>query len=498
MTITEVTSQPTDAERFSHILEVQRAAYLRDGAPSLAARRSDLHNLKAALIARRSAIEEAINTDFGHRSRHETAMMEIVGVVQGIDYLQRNLRRFMRPTRRHIALPLRFGTNRVEYQPLGVVGVISPWNYPVNLSLMPVVTAIAAGNRVMLKPSKLTPATNAVLASMLSEVFPPEQVTIVSGDGSAFSSLPFDHLVFTGSTEVGRAVMKAASENLVPVTLELGGKSPTIVAKGHVRDQTVSDIVFGKRPYPRGTDHRGRAPARRSDPPPAHPRTDRRARRHRRHAHRPRGDLRPHPPDLPLPRHRRRHQLRQRTTTTTRALLLRQRRPRPAQSPRPHDLRQRHHHARRAGRPSLRRRRRERDGQIPRDRGLPNAQPPQGHPRARSLERHPPPVCPLRQACRGSSRFLPSITGTLSRRGPSQPGEDGVAGRPDPPHGQNCPSGVLGFRPNTARCFPGVSPGFQGLARVAAGSLLAAPQSATPGPYTGHGVPPRKAGRVPV
>ncbi|SDM42928.1 coniferyl-aldehyde dehydrogenase [Streptomyces sp. cf386] len=127
-----------------------------------------------------------------------------------------------------------------------MVGVISPWTYPVNLSLMPVVTAIAAGNRVMLKPSKLTPATNAVLASMLSELFPPEQVTIVSGDGSAFSSLPFDHLVFTGSTEVGRAVMKAASDNLVPVTLELGGKSPTIVAKGHIRDQAVSDIVFGK------------------------------------------------------------------------------------------------------------------------------------------------------------------------------------------------------------------------------------------------------------
>ncbi|MET7339548.1 coniferyl aldehyde dehydrogenase [Nonomuraea sp. NPDC005650] len=246
MTTTDVTTQPTDAERFQHILQVQRAAYLRDGAPSLAARRSDLARFKAALIARRGAIEEAINTDFGHRSRHETAMMEIVGVVQGIDYLQRNLRRFMRPTRRHIELLLRFGSNRIEYQPLGVVGVISPWNYPVNLSLMPVVTAIAAGNRVMLKPSKLTPATNAVLASMLAELFPPEQVTMVSGDGSAFSGLPFDHLVFTGSTEVGRAVMKAASENLVPVTLELGGKSPTIVAKGHVTDQAVADIVFGK------------------------------------------------------------------------------------------------------------------------------------------------------------------------------------------------------------------------------------------------------------
>jgi coniferyl-aldehyde dehydrogenase len=236
----------SDRERFGDILGVQRAAYLRDGAPSLAKRRSDLKKFKAAMLARRSAIEEAINTDFGHRSRHETAMMEILGVVQSIDYLERNLRRFMRPTRRHVALDMRFGTNRIEYQPLGVVGVISPWNYPVNLSLMPVVTAIAAGNRVMLKPSKLTPATNAVLASMLSELFPEEQVAIVSGDGSAFSSLPFDHLVFTGSTAVGRAAMKAASENLVPVTLELGGKSPTIVAKGRVQDRTVSAIVWGK------------------------------------------------------------------------------------------------------------------------------------------------------------------------------------------------------------------------------------------------------------
>jgi len=138
------------------------------------------------------------------------------------------------------------GSNHVEYQPLGVVGVISPWNYPVNLSLMPVVTAIAAGNRVMLKPSNFAPATNAVLASVISEIFSEDRVAVVEGDGAAFSGLPFDHLVFTGSSAVGRLVMKAASDNLVPVTLELGGKSPTIVAKGHVRDRTVSSIVFGK------------------------------------------------------------------------------------------------------------------------------------------------------------------------------------------------------------------------------------------------------------
>jgi len=246
MTLAPTTSALTDHERFAEILAAQRSAFLRAGAPSLEARRSDLKKLKAALTERRGEIEAAINADFGNRSRHETALMEIAGVVLGIDYLERHLPKFMRASRRHVALHMRMGSSRVEYQPLGVVGVISPWNYPVNLSLMPVVTAIAAGNRVMLKPSNFSPATNAVLASMIGEIFSEDQVTVVEGDGPAFSSLPFDHLVFTGSSAVGRAVMKAASENLVPVTLELGGKSPTIIAKGHVHDRAVSSIVFGK------------------------------------------------------------------------------------------------------------------------------------------------------------------------------------------------------------------------------------------------------------
>ena len=235
-----------DADHLGGLLARQRVAFLRDGAPSLVRRRTDLTKLKHALIDRRAALEAAIAADFGHRAHQETAIMEIYGLVGGIDYLRRNLHRFMQPQRRHISLHLQLGRARVEYQPLGVVGVISPWNYPIHLSLMPVVTAIAAGNRVMLKPSKLTPSTNAVLASMLGELFSEDQVVLVEGDGAAFSSLPFDHLVFTGSTIVGRAVMKAASENLVPVTLELGGKSPTIVAKGSVQDSAVSDIVWGK------------------------------------------------------------------------------------------------------------------------------------------------------------------------------------------------------------------------------------------------------------
>ena len=236
----------SEAEDLYTILAKQRNGFLNDGAPTLEQRRADLKKIKLALIARRNEIEEAINADFGHRSRHESAVVEILGVVEGIKYLSRNLKKFMKPSRRSVALHFKLGNARIEYQPLGVVGVIAPWNYPINLSLMPVVTAIAAGNRVMLKPSKFTPATNAVIASMFKEIFPIEQVTLVYGDGATFSKLPFDHLVFTGSTAVGRSVMKAASENLVPVTLELGGKSPVIISKGYSLEKATKRIVFGK------------------------------------------------------------------------------------------------------------------------------------------------------------------------------------------------------------------------------------------------------------
>jgi coniferyl-aldehyde dehydrogenase len=244
--MTTSTKSDVDIERFTAVLETQRAAYRRDGAPSLERRQRDLRRLRAAMIDHRADIETAIDLDFHGRSRHESALMEVFGVVTGIDYLHKNLRKLMKPGRRGIDVSLLLGHNWVEYQPLGVVGVISPWNYPVNLALMPVVTAIAAGNRVMLKPSKFTPATNAVIKTIFAESFPPDQVALTEGDGQAFSTLPFDHLVFTGSTAVGKSVMRAASENLVPVTLELGGKSPTIVSRGHATEKTVERIVFGK------------------------------------------------------------------------------------------------------------------------------------------------------------------------------------------------------------------------------------------------------------
>ena len=150
----------TRPEALAVLLARQRAAFLRDGPPSLAERRANLKKLRAAVLARRADLEAALDADFGHRSRHETAIMEMLALTWGIDYLHKNLRRFMRRERRRVALPMRFARAHVEYQPLGVVGIVAPWNYPLSLALMPLATALAAGNRAMIKPSELTPATS--------------------------------------------------------------------------------------------------------------------------------------------------------------------------------------------------------------------------------------------------------------------------------------------------------------------------------------------------
>ncbi|WP_113266026.1 coniferyl aldehyde dehydrogenase [Agrobacterium cavarae] len=231
------------------LLGKQRHAFLQDGPPSLDERKADLKALRNIVRSYRSRIEQAVDADFGGRSPNETALIEIVGVVQAIDYLNRNLKRFMKPQRRHVGALFQHGRAWVEYQPLGVIGILSPWNYPLLLTMVPLATALAAGNRAMLKPSELTPETSALMKTMLAEAFPEEKVAVVLGDasiGAEFSGSPFDHLFFTGSTDVGRQVIRAASENLVPVTLELGGKSPTIILPGHVIPRKVTSIVFGK------------------------------------------------------------------------------------------------------------------------------------------------------------------------------------------------------------------------------------------------------------
>ena len=231
------------------MLARQRAAFLRDGPPPLAQRRSDLMKLKNALREHLEGFVAAINTDFGHRSRQETSLFDLVSVVEGINFLHRNLRRWMQPERRRVGLSFLPASNRVLYQPLGVVGIISPWNYPVALALMPLATALAAGNRAMIKPSEQTPQTSALIKSVLGKVFAEDQVAIVTGDtsvGIEFSRLPFDHLLFTGSTPVGRSIMRAASDNLVPVTLELGGNSPVIVERGSSLGTAARRIAYGK------------------------------------------------------------------------------------------------------------------------------------------------------------------------------------------------------------------------------------------------------------
>jgi coniferyl-aldehyde dehydrogenase len=230
-------------------LDIQRAAFLKEGPPSIAQRLSNLNKLRSAVLSHKTQFEDALVADFGNRSRHETAIMEIMVVIQGIDYLKSNLRKFMRPQRRHVPMNFQPARAYVTYQPLGVIGIMAPWNYPVALSLMPLATAIAAGNRAMIKPSEITPTTSDLMEKILLETFPINEVAVFQGDtsvGIEFSKLPFDHLFFTGSTQVGRHVMKAASENLVPVTLELGGKSPVLVSPSHPIEHAAKQVAQGK------------------------------------------------------------------------------------------------------------------------------------------------------------------------------------------------------------------------------------------------------------
>jgi coniferyl-aldehyde dehydrogenase len=231
------------------IFDAQRQAFLRAGAPSLHERREDLKKLADAIGRSRERLMAAISADFGHRSRHETELGELFPAQSAIRHTLAHLARWMRPKRVAVGLELLPAGARIHYQPVGVVGIISPWNYPFNLAIVPLVTALAAGNRVMLKPSELTPRTSDFLAELLAGLFPTEQIaTIVGGPdtGQAFARLPFDHLFYTGSTNVGRLVMQAAADNLTPVTLELGGKSPCIVGEDAALASATESIVHGK------------------------------------------------------------------------------------------------------------------------------------------------------------------------------------------------------------------------------------------------------------
>ena len=238
-----------DARTLTEAFEALRGGYARDRAPDRAWRVDKLTALEHMVRNNVDALADAISKDFGNRSRHETRLIEIFPSLEGIRYARRNVRKWMRPESRHASMWFRPGRASVVYQPLGVVGIIVPWNYPVFLGLGPMAAALAAGNRVMLKMSEHTPETSALFARLIAQRFAPDEVAVILGDaevGKAFSGLPFDHLLFTGSTQIGRHVMVEAAAHLTPVTLELGGKSPAIVGPGYPIEHAATRIMSGK------------------------------------------------------------------------------------------------------------------------------------------------------------------------------------------------------------------------------------------------------------
>jgi len=227
----------------------QKSYFQKNTYPSYQQRIDDLRKLKRVLIDNEHAFIEAMSKDFGHRSVDDSKLGDILGTVMGINYTIKRLKRWMKAEKKHVGLLFQPAKARVIFQPKGVIGIIAPWNYPVFLSFGPLTAALAAGNVAMIKMSEFTPNTTALLAELMSRYFSKEQVAVVSGDAkmaATFSNLAFDHLFFTGSTAVGKLVMKSAAENLVPVTLELGGKSPTIIDNEVDINTAVERLILGK------------------------------------------------------------------------------------------------------------------------------------------------------------------------------------------------------------------------------------------------------------
>ena len=226
-----------------------RLAARAEPAPDLAVRRRRLRGLEALLHDHMDEFAAAIAADFGHRSPHETRLLEMFPSLEAIRHAHRHVGRWMRPAGRPVSLWFQPARAEVRPQPLGCVGIVAPWNYPVFLTAGPLAAAFAAGNRALVKLSEFTPATAALMARLAPAYFAADELAVVEGDAEvarAFARLPFDHLLFTGSTAVGRQVMGAAAENLTPLTLELGGKSPAIVAPGYPLAKAAERILVGK------------------------------------------------------------------------------------------------------------------------------------------------------------------------------------------------------------------------------------------------------------
>lgn len=232
-------------------LDSQRSAYLAEGTVSADTRIDRLDRGIAALVKYQDKLVEALNEDFSCRPREVSLLTDVGAGIAPMKHARKHLRKWMKAEKRPTLFPLNLlgGRSRIEYQPLGVVGIIAPWNFPVNMVFSPLAGVLAAGNRAMIKPSEFTPATSAILCEMIAETYDSSEVAIFAGGpevGQAFSGLAFDHMLFTGATSVARHIMAAASRNLVPVTLELGGKSPVIISRSADIEKTLGRIMVGK------------------------------------------------------------------------------------------------------------------------------------------------------------------------------------------------------------------------------------------------------------
>ncbi|MEC7970226.1 MAG: coniferyl aldehyde dehydrogenase [Pseudomonadota bacterium] len=244
--------EETSQSQMQSILDRQRAAYLAEGIVTSETRIDRLERAVRVVKKHQKAFVQAMNEDFGHRSEHQSLFTDVASSIGPLRHAQQNLKRWQKKDKRKVTpgiLALLGAKAWVEYQPLGVVGVISPWNFPVNLTFTPLAGVLSAGNRCMIKPSEYTPATSAAMAAGFAEEFDEEEIAVITGGpqtGADFSGLAFDHLLFTGATSVAKHVMRAASENLVPVTLELGGKSPVIISPKADMAPTTDALMAGK------------------------------------------------------------------------------------------------------------------------------------------------------------------------------------------------------------------------------------------------------------
>ncbi|MGB2449045.1 MAG: coniferyl aldehyde dehydrogenase [Parvibaculales bacterium] len=232
-------------------LQHQRDSYIDEGFVSAETRIDRVDRAIDILVTHSEAISEAMNEDFGCRPRETNLMTDVTGSIECLKHSKKHLKKWMKTEKRPTMFPLNLlgGRSSITYQPKGVVGIIAPWNFPLGMVFEPLAGVLAAGNRAMIKPSEFTPATSSLITEIVSSAFDPSELFVFNGGpevGQAFSTLPFDHLIFTGATSVARHIMAAAAENLVPVTLELGGKSPVIITRSADISEAIQRIMTGK------------------------------------------------------------------------------------------------------------------------------------------------------------------------------------------------------------------------------------------------------------